>query len=114
MQALVSLNDPVFIEGARALAQRTLRELPTGNFEERLDHVFQLSLSRSPVPDEVARFRAFYDRRRRHFGQNIAAARALISVGSVPLDESIPASDLAAWTLVASTILNLDEAVTRE
>lgn len=108
LQALVGMNDPQFIEAARHLAARMMQAV---GFERRLSLGFQLLLCRDPRPRELVvledSFRALEARYRR----DPAAARALLSVGdSKPHD--LPSHSHAAWTMIANTLLNLDETLT--
>ncbi len=105
LQALVVLNDPVYVEAARALARRALRECPDGTDLDRIDHAVRLCLVREPTDDERNRLLQLLERERRHYAGAPAAAHAL--AGATPIDTS-PA-DLAAWTIAASVLLNLDE-----
>ena len=110
LQSLVLLNDPQFVEAARALAERVLREGgPTS--EDRLTHAFRLLTSRHPSADELAVLGALYEEEQASFAEDPAAARDLLAVGEYPRDEALDAVDAAAMTVVASTVMNFDEAV---
>ena len=111
LQALVTLNDTTYVEAARALA--TLVCATPGRDEARLRAMFRRVVSREPEPMELQVMRYLLQRQRVTFTANMEAARQLLAVGVSPLDRSIEASELAAWTLVAQTILNLDEVITR-
>ncbi len=114
MQALVALNDPVFVEGARALAERVLKDSPQSDFGSQLAFAFRIVLGRNPDSQEKRRFQEFYQRRKEHFLENQAAAEGLLKIGVAAGGRLESNANLAAWTLVASTIQNLDEAITRE
>jgi hypothetical protein len=87
-QALVLLNDPIFTEAASAFAARLLAEVD-GTDAQRLERAFRLALGRSPEPEERSRFLAYLKHQREDLNED------------------------AAWTLVSSTLLNLDETITR-
>jgi hypothetical protein len=105
LQALVLLNDPTFVEAARALAARSMGEA------DPAAAMFRRATGRTASSPELAVLRALFERQRSTFTRD-AAAR-LLAVGESPLDPSLDAVELAAWTLVASAILNLDEVLTR-
>jgi hypothetical protein len=111
-QALVLLNDATYVEAARALAGRVLREC-AGRTEDRLNRAWQLALQRDPRPAEAETVRALLDRHLTDYRANPAAARALISTGVAPTPEGLDAAEHAAWTHVARVLLNLHEMVTR-
>jgi hypothetical protein len=113
LQALNLLNDPTYVEAARALAQRMLLE-GGQTFESQLTYGFQLMLARSPRSTEIALLKASYQHAVQDFQKDQAAAAELIKVGEAPVDSKANAAQLAALTTIASTILNLDEAVTKE
>jgi len=111
-QALVLLNDPTYVEAARAFAARVLRER-SGSPEDRLKRAWQLALQRDPKPAEAETLRKLLDRQLGEYRANPDAARALISTGVAPVPEGLDAAELAAWTHVARVLLNLHESVTR-
>jgi hypothetical protein len=112
-QALVLLNDPTYVEAARALAERLLREGGTG-IESRLQYAFQLALCRPAVAAEVKVLADLYDRHLKEYQADPKAATAFLHVGLRPAPADLPAPELAAWTSVARVVLNLSEAITRE
>ena len=111
LQALVTMNDPIFIESSRQLAARVLREAPA--FDARLDGVSLRLLGRTLVQPERAVLRRTLDAALDSYRRDPAAAGQLIAVGASPADPKIPAPELAAWTLVASQVMNLDESLTK-
>lgn len=113
MQALVLLNDETYIEAARAIAQRAMRESTKGP-ETRINFIFRSLLARRPTANEMSLLSNGYARRLAHFNQDPGAAKKLVSIGVLPIDTKDNVNELAAYTLVASTVLNLDEAVTKE
>jgi hypothetical protein len=80
----------------------------------RIAHGFRLLLARPPRADEIAILTAAYERSAREFKDDAAGAAALLAVGSVPVDSKLDPTQLAAFTTVASILLNLDETVTKE
>jgi hypothetical protein len=113
LQSLVLMNDPTFVEAARALAERVLREAGP-EADERIAHAFKLVLVREPAPPELDVLRDTWSHFREAFSQDPAAAASYIAVGESKAAGGIEPAELAAWTAVATTILNLDEAVTKE
>ncbi len=111
LQALVTLNDPQFVEAARAFAQKILAR--PGDDTARLRDAVVTCLSRPPREAELAVLAAALGRERTRYTKDPAAARALLAVGESPRDESLPPAEHAAWTQVASLLLNLSETVTR-
>jgi cytochrome c553 len=109
LQALTTLNDPVFVEAARALAARAIREAGPGD-EARASRAFRLCTGRQPGPVELAPLLAFHAQQRARFEADGAAARALVPTTA----EADDAADRAAWTLVANVLLSLDETLTKE
>jgi len=112
LQALTTLNDEVFFEAARALAARLLRETPApATNEKRAAYGFRLAVTRTPTQDEVGRIVASYAHHLERFRKEPdAAARAIKAYAGAGID----AAEQAAWTLVANSLLNLDEALTRQ
>ncbi|GBC93269.1 hypothetical protein HRbin15_01759 [bacterium HR15] len=104
LQALVLLNDPVYIEAAQGLAKRMLKA-SRGSIEKGIQYGFRCCTARYPQPPELARLRTLYDRMREHYRAHPDAARKLTG-------QDDPA--LAAWTMVAHVMLNLDETITKE
>jgi len=113
LQALVLLNDPTYVEAARALAQRTLLE-GGKDVDDRLNYAFRLATVRKPTRRERGVLRALLDQRLAAFRRDAQAARKLVGVGESRRDRRVDPSELAAWTTVASVVLNLDETITKE
>jgi len=111
-QALVLLNDPTFVEAARALAGRVLRA-GGGSEAQRIQFLWRLTLSRDARPEEVELMTAFYRRQAEHYADHTAAAEALLKVGAAPVPDDLAPPQLAAWTQVARAVLNLHETITR-
>jgi hypothetical protein len=107
LQALVTLNDPVYVEAAQAFARRIAAH--SGNTREKITFAFRTSLARSPNEKELARLEALYQDSKTEFTIHAGSAKELAEqpLGPVPAGADIP--DLAAWTVVSNVILNLDE-----
>jgi hypothetical protein len=113
LHALVTLNDVTYVEAARALAQRVLLG-PAADDAARLSEAFRRCTARPPQPRELAVLSRRLQTLREHFSRDEAAAKKLISVGESVPTEQIPPSELAAFTSVASLLLNLDETISKE
>ena len=113
LQALTLLNARTFVEAARVLAQRTLRE-GGATASDRIDLAFRLVSARRPNPRELE---ILLDGLEHHLGdyrKDPGAAFDLTGVGETPRDEKLEVTELAAYTAMANLILNLDETVTKE
>jgi len=113
LQALVLMNDPTYVEAARALAQRTLTEAGSDSVK-RIQFAFRQATGRNPAPAEVQLLNDLLQQERAVYRQNKESAVSLLRVGESPFDDKLNVSELAAWTTVASSILNLDETITKE
>jgi hypothetical protein len=113
LQALVLLNDTSYVEASRALAQRALLE---GGKDERrrIEYAFRLATARKPAGNEVGVLRQLLKGRLEEYRRDRQAALKLVGVGESPRDKSLDVAELAAWTTVASAILNLDETITKQ
>lgn len=112
LQALVLMNDPTYVEASRKLAERILTQ-GGASTEDRLAFAFRLATARQPRDRELEVLKTVLQRQRGIFRQNTEAASRLLSVGEAPRDDRLDAAELAAWTMVASAILNLDETLTK-
>jgi hypothetical protein len=111
-QALVLLNDPTYVEAARAFAERILQE--GGNDDSnKLNWAYQTALSRIVNPNEANVLLNVLAKHREAYQANPQAADEYLSVGRRPVAENVNKSELAAWTSVARIILNLHETITR-
>jgi hypothetical protein len=111
LQALVMLNDPQIIEAARVLAYQTIEEKETE--KERIAAMFRLATSREIKTDELENLLAFFEGEKLRFDTKPEAAKSLLSIGQYPIKELLSESEIAAYTMVASAIFNLDETITR-
>lgn len=112
LQALILLNDPTYVESARKLAERMMRE-GGDSPDTKIEFGFRLLTARMPSERERKILVGILERQSRKFHANTQAALELLSVGESPRDESLEIADLAAWTTVASVLLNLDETLTK-
>ena len=112
LQALLMLNEPQFIEAARALAERTLREGGSAA-DDRLSYMFRLVASRSPDAKDLAELSAALSDLTAHYSKEPEAAKHLITTGETKPDPRFKPAELAAWTMIGNVILNLDEVITK-
>jgi hypothetical protein len=108
-QALILLNDPQFVESARVLAEQMVRN--AGTPADRVTLGFRRVITRAPTAAEIAQLSRLFEATRTRFAAAPASAVALLSTGERPRDPALDPIELASWTVVASTIMNLDEAV---
>jgi len=113
LQALTLLNEITFVEAARVLAQRVLTS-PAATPADRLTLAFRLTLGRAPRPAELDILQAGLASYLEHYRQHPDAAAQLVRIGESPVNPALNPGELAAWTAVASLLLNLDETVTKE
>ncbi len=112
LQALALWNDTTYVEAARKLAERTLREAGAST-PNRIRHLFRLATARYPDAGELKLLTAATAEFQKQFQAEPAAAQKLIAAGESKSDAKDPI-ELAAWMSLASSILNLDEVVTKE
>jgi hypothetical protein len=112
LQALTLLNDPIFVEAARKLAERSIKEGGAAP-QARLAFAFRLATGRAPGESEMGILQKSLNRMLAAYAADESGARSLIAIGSSTSDPSIPASELAAYTAVANIILNMDEVITK-
>ena len=110
--ALVVLNDIQFVEAARCFAERTLRE--GGETDtQRLTYAFRVATARTPTERELGILTDLLAKMRERFSEESEAATELASSGEYPRDENLSDEEVAAWTIITSTLLNLDETITK-
>jgi hypothetical protein len=112
LQAFVTLNDPVYVEAAQALARRIMREGGV-TIEDRVRFGLQLCLARPPQEEQVKHLVALVQEQRAHFAKDLKSAQALAIEPLGPLPVGFEAPDAAAWTVVANVLLNLDGVLTK-
>ena len=111
LQALTLMNNVTFVESARHLAERILQREDLASEDERITYAFKAILSRPPSSRELALLKDDFIHHEEIFSKNPQAVGQLLKVGEKPNDPKLPPSALAAYAMVASTILNLDEAI---
>jgi hypothetical protein len=111
LQALVTMNDPCYVEAARHLGARMLQQKK--NADQRLDYAFHLVTARHPSPEEKSVLKQMLQKCEAKYQRDAEAAKKLIAVGESPVDEKLDPSELAAYTMVASLLLNLDETLNK-
>lgn len=112
LQALVLLNDPIYIEAARCLAERALTEVVADDVT-RIAWIIQNSLHRQPRPAESEVLSQLLASHRAQYREDQESAKRLIAIGDKPADKNLDQVELAAWTSVTRAILNLHEFITR-
>jgi hypothetical protein len=112
IQALVLLNDPTYVEAARKFAERILTGTETA-FEGRLDRAYRLALNRVPDSFERELLHEFYRSNYELYQREPESAGKYLQTGLAPVEETMDRTELAAWTTIARTILNLHETITR-
>jgi hypothetical protein len=108
----VTMNDAQWVEAARALAERVIREAGPSP-EQRIDRLGQILLARVPAPPVAAVLEKSFTEMQKHYAANPEEARSLVNIGEKRRDSSIPDPELAAWTMIASEMLNLDETINK-
>jgi hypothetical protein len=112
LQALLLMNETQFVEAARNLAQRATQEGGTTP-ESRTAYLFKLAVARPPDASEAAVLVSAFKEQRATYANDAAAAKKLLAVGESKVDAKIDMADLAAMTIVANVVLNLDEVLTK-
>lgn len=112
LQALTLLNDPSFVEAARVLAARIMRE-GGATTDERIHWGHRRVVSHAPEPAIAAELKKLFTSERLHYANDRDEARQLVATGISPPAADLDAAELAAWTSVARVILNLHESITR-
>ena len=112
LQALALMNDLQFVEASRCFADRILANGGDGD-RERITFAFRMATSRVPTAQELKVLRETLAEQRGHYTADRKGAEKLLGVGAFKAASKVPASEMAAWTTIASMILNLDETVTK-
>lgn len=112
IQALNLLNDVTFVEAARHLAERVLKDQTEDR--ERVSLAFSRALSRPPEAPEVQMLLENVAAQRTYFSANPQAAEELLKVGDSPFDKDLPVAELASYTMLANLLFNLDEFVSKQ
>ena len=111
LQALVTLNDPQFVEAARALAGRVLADAP--DFEGRADALARRALARPLREEEASVLRESLGRLAAYYQAHPDDAEKLLAVGAMPRAQGLDPAEAAAWTMLANELLNLDEVLNK-
>ncbi len=112
LQSLVLMNDPTYVECARLLAQIMIRE-GGQDLNDRIDAGFQRAVSRKALPEEQLILSQILETAKQRFTVKPASAQAFNAIGATTPDASFDPVELASWTVVASTLLNLDETISK-
>jgi hypothetical protein len=112
LQALVTLNDPVYVEAAQALARRVLQE-GGSSAEERVRYALLAATGRPAHDDQVAPLKKLYEEQLKNYQADKAAAKLLATDPLGPLPAGVDEAEAAAWTVVANVLLNLDAVLMR-
>ncbi|MCW3100909.1 MAG: Planctomycete cytochrome [Chthonomonadaceae bacterium] len=112
LQALTLMNDPTYIEASRKFAERIMKE-GGATPEQRISYAYRLAMGRSAKPNEIETMLGLFNQQAVVFRLDPPGAKKLLSVGESPRDASLDTAELAAWTTVASVLLNLDETITK-
>ncbi|MBT4886460.1 MAG: DUF1553 domain-containing protein [Planctomycetaceae bacterium] len=114
LQSLVLLNDPVYTEAAFAFGARMLSESPEDTDTSRIDYGFRIAVSRQPTAREVNLLQKLLNSERQALVANPKKVEVIMKDHSgVDIPESMDSNELAAWYVIAATILNLDETITK-
>jgi hypothetical protein len=113
LQALVLLNDPTYLEAARTLAEHVIKQAGKTD-ARRASLAFELATSRPATRAELRLLTSLAKQQGLHFRRAPKEAEALLKNGESAYDPALQPAELATWTLVASTILNLDETISKE
>ncbi|MBC7856028.1 MAG: DUF1553 domain-containing protein, partial [Pirellulaceae bacterium] len=107
LQAFVTMNDPAYVEASQALARRIMKE-GGATPQERAAFALKLCLVRPPSQPQIDSLLALYQSELAHFQSDAAAAKKLATDPLGPAPEGMSEAELAAWTVVANVVLNLD------
>ncbi len=113
LQALVTLNDPQFVEAARILANKTLMEVPGPDPSPRIQSIAAKLLGRPFRPEELAIVQSSLTDLQSLYAAHPELAEQLMGVGEKKSDPSLTAIELAPWTMLANELMNLDEVLTK-
>ena len=111
LQALVTLNDPQYLEAARALGQRMYTHSQVLN--EQIAYGYRLATGRTASNRTIALLRGYYDKELARYSEDSQAAQDLLKIGEYKTYTSIPVETQAALTLLSNLLLNLDATITR-
>jgi mono/diheme cytochrome c family protein len=112
LQALLLLNEPQYVEAARAFAERAMKQGGVKP-EERIAFLFKRATARTPDAREMSVLLEAYQTHLAKYQKDVEKAKKLIAGGEAKVDVSLNASELAAWTMIANLLLNLDEVLNK-
>ena len=112
LQALILLNDVQFVEAARVFAERVLKKGGI-DMEERITYAFRLTTARTPSKEEMSTLLALVKESKEEFLQHGDDIDQLLNTGEYPVDESLDGLEIAAYTMLTSAILNMNETITK-
>lgn len=112
MQALLVLNEPQYVESARRLGERVMNESKAAP-KQRIAWLVERTLIREPTDQERSILIDGYNEQLAYYRADVDAAKALIAIGTSKPDASLDPAELAAWTMTASTLINLDEFINK-
>ncbi|MEO0476594.1 MAG: DUF1553 domain-containing protein, partial [Planctomycetota bacterium] len=112
MQALVVLNEPQYVESARRLAELAMREAG-GSVEDKIAWMMQRTVIRTPTEREMKILLTGFEEQLAVYQADTEAAKQLIAIGTSQPDAALDPAQLAAWTMTASTLMNLDEFINK-
>ncbi len=112
LHALLVMNEPIFVEAARNLAQRVMQK--EKDSAARLTLAWRLALARAPTEKETKIVLGLYPELLEKFRADPAAAKKLLAVGDSPRDAKLNEAEMAAWTTLMNLVLNLDETITKQ
>ncbi len=114
LQALMLMNDPQYVEAARYLGQRLIDQKKNDDSIQTLvNRLFRVCLSRSPDKSELSIVADAFRNYEREFSKTKGQASRLVEIGEDKVDDKYDSVELAAWTMVANLIMNMDEFVTK-
>lgn len=113
LQALVTLNDPVYLEAALALALNS--QAQESEVSATIERMYQRAILQPPSPATLTQLKNMFETTQAHYIEEVAAQQALLAYATFPLEcEGTSCADLAALAMVANTIMNLDAFITKE
>lgn len=112
LHALITLNDVTYVEAARVLAERVLKNMDSD--KSRLEYLFKLATSRIPGKEEIHILENRLDQLRSQYSKSREEVQQLLSIGEYQVATNLDQTDHAAFTVLASLVLNLDETITRQ
>jgi hypothetical protein len=113
LQALVLLNDPIYVEAARVFGEHILKD-GGDSPAARIIWGYRRALARDPKAEERALLLTLYEKHLAEYSKDKDAAQQLVGTGEYPVPKDVDLAELAAWTSVARVLLNLHETITRQ